>query len=437
MKLIPGALAALLLAVPLRAAQTPLGADAGANADGSIPAWTGGLTEPVKGYKKFGHYPDPFAADKPLFVIDASNMAKYADHLTPGQMAMMKKYPTYKLPIYTTRRSASFPKAHYDETAANAGKTVLAPGGNGVVGASGGIPFPTPKNGLEAIWNHLLRYRGDTYAMSWSQAAVTRGGDYTLVRFDYEYEFDYGNTAKTAAQRVPNKIVSFLQTVTAPARLAGQVLLVNDYVDQIKEPRQAWTYNPGQRRVRVAPNIAYDNPGTASDGLRTNDDFAMYNGATDRYEWTLVGKKEMYIPYNSFALSGSGVRYKDILTPGHINTEKARYELHRVWVVEAKLKAGTSHMYARRTFFIDEDTWAVVWIDKYDSRGELWRTAEMHSVNFYDVPMYYGTIEVHYDLQSGRYLAMGLRNEEPVVYKEMASSPGRFTPAGLRQMGRR
>ena len=294
-----------------------------------------------------------------------------------------------------------------------------------------------PKDGLETIWNVLLRYKGDTYAMTWNQAAVTRDGAYTLVRFEYEYDFSYSNVSKPAAEREPNKLTNFLQIVTAPARLAGQVLLVHETVDQVKQPRSAWIYNPGQRRVRLAPNVAYDNPGTAADGLRTSDDFGMYNGATDRYDWKLVGKQEMYIPYNSYKLGSNTLKYADILKPGHINPEHTRYELHRVWVVEATLKPGASHIYKRRTFYIDEDSWAIVVTDKYDARDQLWRVSEQHSMNFYDVPMYYGTVEVHSDLQSGRYIAMGLRNEESKVYQPIRRSAADFTPANLRNLGTR
>ena len=195
--------------------------------------------------------------------------------------------------------------------------------------------------------------------------------------------------------------------MTAPARLAGQILLVHEYADQVKSPRQAWTYNPGQRRVRLAPNVAYDNPGTAADGLRTNDDFFMYNGATDRYDWKLVGKREIYIPYNAYRLNGNAVKYTDVIRPNHLNPELARYELHRVWVVEATIKTGTSHIYPKRTFYIDEDSWAVAVTDKYDGRGELWRVAELHPINFYNVPMHYPAMEVHHDLQSSRYIGDG------------------------------
>ena len=429
------AVAAAVGAAELGRDLTPMGAQAAGNAARTIPAWTGGVTAPVAGYKPGGHYPDPYADDRILFTIDVSNMEQHKDKLSPGQMALLRKYPTWKMNVYPTRRSTAYPKGHYDETAANVGRARLVAGGNGVVGTSGGIPFPMPKNGLEVIWNSLLRYRGDTYAMTWNQAAVTRDGSYTPVRFEYEYDFSYGNLGKSEKEREPNKLTNFLQTVTAPARLAGQILLVHETVDQVTEPRTAWTYNPGQRRVRLAPNVAYDNPGTASDGLRTNDDFQMFNGATDRYEWKLVGKQELYIPYNSYKLTGNALKYKDILRPGHINPEHARYELHRVWVVEATLKPSTRHLYKKRVFYIDEDSWAVAVTDKYDARGELWRVSEQHAINFYDVPMYYGTVEVHHDLQSGRYLAMGLRNEEPVVYQRIKRSPADFTPAGLRRLG--
>ena len=418
---------------------TPMGAEKAANAAGTIPAWDGGITKIPAGvnFKTGGTYPDPFPDDKPLFTITAATADKYKDNLAPGQLAMLKQYPTYKLNVFTSRRTAAYPEGHYKETKECAGKAKLAAGGNGVVGCTGGTPFPIPSNGNEAIWNMILHYKGDTFAQHWAQAAVTASGDFALVKFEYEYDLSYGNLSKPVAQREQNKILNYLQVTTAPARLAGQILLVHETVDQAKEPRSAWTYNPGQRRVRLAPNVAYDNPGTAADGLRTNDDFGMFNGATDRYEWKLVGKKEMYIPYNSYRMSDPKLKYNDLLRPGHLNQDLARYELHRVWVVDATLKPGTSHIYSRRTFYIDEDSWNVVAIDKYDGRGQLWRFSEQHSETWYDVPMWFGTIEVHHDLQSRRYIAMGLRSEEKVIYQPIKRSPADYTPQNLRNLGTR
>ncbi len=418
---------------------TPMGAEKAANAAGTIPAWDGGITKvPASvNFKTGGTYPDPFPDDKLLFTITAATADKYKDNLSPGQMAMLKQYPTYKLNVFTTRRTAAYPEGHYKETKECAAKAKLAAGGNGVVGCTGGTPFPIPKNGNEAIWNMILHYKGDTFAQHWAQAAVTASGDFALVKFEYEYDLSYGNLSKTAAQREPNKVLNYLQVTTAPARLAGQILLVHETVDQAREPRSAWTYNPGQRRVRLAPNVAYDNPGTAADGLRTNDDFGMYNGATDRYDWKLVGKKEMYIPYNSYRMSDPKLKYNDLLKAGHLNQDLARYELHRVWVVDATLKPGTSHIYSRRTFYIDEDSWNVVAIDKYDGRGQLWRFSEQHSETWYDVPMWFGTVEVHHDLQSRRYIAMGLRSEEKVIYQPIKRSAADYTPQNLRNLGTR
>ena len=418
---------------------TPMGAEKAGNTAGTIPAWDGGITKvPANvNFKPGGLYPDPFPNDKPLFTIASGNMDKYKDNLSPGQMAMMKQYPDYKLNVYTTRRTAAFPEGSYKETRDCAAKAKLSTGGNGVVGCVGGTPFPIPKSGNEAIWNHILHYKGDTFAQHWAQAAVTASGDFALVKFEYEYDLSYGNLLKPVAQREPNKNLNYLQVTTAPARLAGGILLVHETVDQAKEPRSAWTYNPGQRRVRLAPNVAYDNPGTAADGLRTNDDFGMYNGATDRYEWKLVGKKEMYIPYNSYRMSDPKLKYTDQLRPGHMNQDLARYELHRVWVVEAMLKPGTSHIYARRTFYLDEDSWNAVLIDKYDGRGQLWRFAELHNENWYNVPMWFGTVEVHHDLQSRRYIAMGLRSEEKVIYDPIKRNPADYSPQNLRNIGTR
>ncbi len=416
---------------------TPIGAEKAGNAAGTIPAWDGGISKAPAGFVSGGHYPDPFADDKVLFTIDAGNAEKYKENLAPGQLALFKRYPDWKMKVYPTRRSAAYPAGLYAETKANATKVKLVSGGNGFEGTNGGVPFPIPQDGLEAIWNHLTVYKGDTYATSWAQAPVTASGDYNLVKSDFEYDFVYSNQKKTPAQREDNLLFYFLQIIKEPARLAGSILLVDDFVNQVKTPRKAWTYNPGQRRVRLAPTVVYDNPGTAADGLRTNDDFFMYNGATDRYDWKLVGKKEMYIPYNAYKVNGPTLKVKDVLKPGHVNPEPLRYELHRVWVVEANLKKGTSHLYKKRTFYIDEDSWIIHAIDKYDNRDQLWRYDELHSYGYYDVPFLAPGLEVKYDLQSGRYIALSLRNEEKVVYQPISRTPADFTPDALRTKGTR
>ena len=424
-------------AAQLGASLTPIGAEKAGNADGTIPAWDGGLTQVQPGFKTGGAYPDPYASEKPKFTISKANLAQYKEHLSPGQIAMFERYPNWKMRVFPTHRSAAMPQGFYDETKANATKVNLVENGNGFEGTTGGTPFPIPQDGLEAIWNHLTTYNGDTYATSWAQAAVTAGGDYNLVRFDYEYDFLYSNQQRKPEERDTERLLYFLQIVKDPPRLAGSILLVHDYTNQIKNPRKAWTYNPGQRRVRLAPSVSYDNPGTASDALRTNDDFGMYNGATDRYDWKLVGKKEMYIPYNSYQIASPDYKIKDVLQPGHINPDLGRYELHRVWVVDATLKDGTSHIYKRRTFYIDEDSWRVHLVDKYDNRDQLWRFAELHTYEYYDVPFLGPALEVHYDLQSGRYIAMNIKNEDDSGYHAVKRNDSDFTPSTLRDKGKR
>ena len=410
---------------------TPMGAIQAGNAAGTIPPWTGGITSPPAGYTPGDHHIDPFAGDRVQFTINAGNAAQFAGQLTAGHQAMLQQYPTFSMNVYPTRRSASVPQRIYDATIANASSARLVENGNGVAGASVGIPFPIPENGLEAIWNHLLRYRGETVRRRYGQANPTAGGAYTMVKIDENIVFPYamGDTG--------NISVLFRQEITAPARLAGEILLVHETINQIAEPRQAWTYNPGQRRVRRAPNIAYDNPGTAADGLRTSDNLDIFNGAPDRYNWELLGRREMYVPYNSYRLHSNELEYDDIIRPGHLNPEHLRYELHRVWVVDATLREGTSHIYARRTFYLDEDSWQIVAVDHYDRRGQLWRVAEAHGINYYDLPTFWTTLDAIYDLQSGRYTANGFDNQEPMYSFSENLDSGDFTPNALRRAGRR
>ena len=418
---------------------TPVGAVRAGNPDGSIPAWTGGITALPAGYNKGDHHADPFGNDQVLYTITSANYKEYVANLSPGQVKLFETYPdTYKMPVYPTRRSASYPDSVYAATKVNALNGELLQGGNGIQNATMGIPFPIPQNGLEAIWNHTLRFRGDAVTRFGGQAAVTEGGAYTIIGFEEQLMIKYAEAGLTPAQLMDENILfKFKQSVTKPSRLAGTALLVHETVDQVKNPRQAWTYNTGQRRVRRAPNVAYDTPGSATDGLRTTDDYDMYNGSPNRYNWELKGKQELYVAYNSYKLHSDQLTYDDILKPHHINPDLTRFEKHRVWVVEANLKDEFRHVYVKRVFYIDEDSWQVLVADSYDDRGGLYRVALAYGLNYYEVPSPWSTLEVYHDLNSRRYLATGLDNEEEMYDFSVELSDREFTPQALRREGKR
>lgn len=431
----------VLAAVPanqvarLGADLTPVGAEKAGNADGSIPAWTGGLGKDAGSRDADGFLADPFASEQPLFTITADNVAQYQDKLTPGQLALFKRYPqTYRIPVYPTHRSVTMPQAYLDTTRKNAGQTVLAEGGNGLEHyQSGGLPFAVPQNGLEVIWNHIGRYRGLAFQRMVAQASPQANGAFTPSQIKQQLAYPVGLSDYSPAE-MANVLYLYREEFLAPARMAGGVLLVHETINQVKEPRMAWQYNAGQRRVRRAPQIAYDSPG--AEGMRTMDDFDMFNGSPDRFEWKLVGKKEMYIPYNSYRMSSPKLKYSDIIQPGHLNPEHARYELHRVWHLTATLKPGQRHVYSRRDLFIDEDSWQAAEADAYDGRGQLWRVSEGHGTFFYDQQVPQFSAETHYDVLSGRYAVGALFNEEKNAYQfDVTYSRKQFTPSALRASG--
>ncbi len=310
----------------LKGELTPLGAERAGNGK-DIPPWRGGLTVPALSYQEAGqHHPNPYPQDKPLFVITSANKSRYKEHLTDGQVALFETYPdTFQMPIYKTRRTAAAPEWVYDNTYKNAIRAELNTNGAGLRYAYGGIPFPIAKDGLEAIWNHIARWRGTFFSRQSSEVAVHQDGGFSLVTVQQDVLFNFYNP-KSTIDDLNNILFYYLSFTKAPARLAGGAVLVHETIDQIEEARQAWGYNAGQRRVRRAPNLAYDTPIAAADGLRYADDTDMYNGAPDRYNWKLLGKKEIFIPYNNYDLSSNNLTYKEILKPGHINPDFTRYE---------------------------------------------------------------------------------------------------------------
>lgn len=423
-------------AAQLGASLTPLGAEKAGNAAGTIPPWDGGLSSGAGNRDAAGFLSNPFATEQPLFTITVQNMAQYQDHLTPGQMAMLKRYPgTYQLPVYRSHRSANAPDFVYQAARENATRTRMVDGGNGLENFSTAMPFPIPQDGLEVVWNHITRYRGGSAKRSHVQATPLADGSFVPVHFKDQFTFR-DRVADFDPANPGNVLFYYKQLVIAPSRLAGDVLLVHEPLNQVKEPRLAWLYSAGQRRVRRAPQVSYDGPYPAADGQRVADNQDMFNGAPDRYEWKLVGKREIYIPYNSYRLDGADLKYSDIIKPGHINPELTRYELHRVWQVEATLKPGERHIYAKRVFFVDEDSWQIALADHYDARGALWRVAEGHLSPMYDLQIPWLGTEALYDLINGRYIVSGMHNEEKMALQfGFTSSAAEYTAAALRSSG--
>ena len=413
---------------------TPVGAQRSGNAAGTIPPWTGGLTQPPDSYRPGYHETDPFPADQPLFQINASNATQYAQQLTPGQLALLQRYPdTWYMYVYETRRTGSFPEYVYAAIAENAASAqVLMEGSGGVEGAKVSSPFPQPESGVEAVWNHNLRYRGLRVNRMEGSAAVTRRGRYTLVVSRQDWGFPYALAHSTPfTERYPNVLLAVKSKVLAPALLSGDGTLVFETINQTDDPRKVWVYPRALRRVLRSPQFGYEIPGASSDSLRTVDDFGLYNGPPDRYDWQLLGKREIYIPYNAYNLHGPQLKDRNIVRTGHINPEHARYELHRVWVVEGVLKPDARHIYGRRVFYMDEDSWQIAVADSYDTDGELWRVNEAHAINYYTVPVLWSTLEVYHDLLQGRVLVNGLDNQYRPYEFRTTSDAREFSPNAL------
>jgi len=424
-------------AAKLGVSLTPIGAEEAGNKAGTIPAWKGGVTKlpPMfDGYKRGDgdYYPDPFPEDKPLFKITAANASQHADKLPTGAARRLTLNPKLYYNVYVSRRTATYPDAIYAATKANALSAELV-GDDEIQNATLGFPFPIPNNGAEAIVNHRVRYRGDSVALTGNTIVVNRNGQFDVNGFETSVQFLYSNVGK-AAQPGNELIFQLIRKDTSPARLAGNITLV---WDKLNGSREAWQYSPGTGRVRQAPSVAFDNPAAGADALQNIDQTDMFNGSQSRYTWKLVGKKEMYVAYNNYRLVRPELKLKDIIQPGHLNPEHLRYELHRVWVVDAELKPGSGNLYKKRRFYLDEDSWSILAVDCYDSRNTLWRYQEGFVVPLIVDKAVVSAPQVTYDFFAGRYVVNNLPNEMGFIAKFGLSFPqGFFTPQNLKKLGR-
>lgn len=383
-------------AAQLKTTLTPLGAERAANKDGTIPEWTGAYVKALPGATP-GQHPDPFSSEKPRLTITVKNMAQFSDKLSEGTMAMLKKYADYRVDVYPTHRTAGAPQGVYDKTFSAATQAKLTPDGQTFEGAWGGVPFPIPKNGNEVVWNHLVHPRPASVDLDFQVFVGSPDGKRALATKGEMHE-QSAYYQPGATPEATSKVYQYYRfNTTAPVFKAGEAVLVHESLDMSTEP-QAWQYLVGQRRVRRAPTVSYDTPDFMAAGANYFDEVYGLRSRLDRYNWKLVGKQELYVPYNtnSFFQVGEGKAF----VPFHTNPDHVRWEQHRVWVVEATLAEGKRHAVPKRRFYIDEDSWAVLLADGYDAEGKLWRTTQVFNMTVPEAEMMSSTFTAIYNLQA-------------------------------------
>jgi hypothetical protein len=416
----------------LKTTLTPMGSERAANADGSIPAWTGGYTTVPPGYQPGHPRIDPFAAERPLYSITAKNMDAYAAKLTEGSKAMLKRYPTYRIDVYPSHRTAAAPQWVYENTFKNATRAKTPNNGGTVEGAYGSYPFPIPKTGNEVMWNHVLRWRGEAMELALHATVLGSDGKPALAAdMTNEANFPY-NFKDGTPEKQQGEFWNIYQTMKGPSFRAGEILLIRDHLD-VKDGRQAWQYLVGQRRVRRFPTLGYDTPNPVNSGVDLVDQAFGFNGFQDKYDWKLVGKKEMLIPYN---LNGFFLKKEaDVLKANHLNPDFVRWELHRVWVVEATLAQGKRHVQPKRMYYMDEDTWTVSLADNWDAQGNLWSVNMTLPLIVPEAPGVLTENFATFDLNKSSYSATLINGVTPQM-KIVAPFPeSNFTPESMAARG--
>ncbi|MCO8312939.1 DUF1329 domain-containing protein [Pseudomonas mandelii] len=408
---------------------TPLGGEVAASSDGAIPAWTppGKQDEGWShGQVRGEHW--KFKNDKPLFSINSGNVSQYASKLSPGQVELFKKIPGYRMDVYPTRRSCGVPNFVADNTKQNVGFAKLDADGLALQEAHvPGIPFPLPSTGAEVMWNMKMRYRGVGFEMSKTVSGLSpRKGsdDWLRTSTDWFMYTPWGEKGSALFSSFDRLEVATYFSYYDPAALAGQAGVVTT-----KAGEQATTfyYFPGQRRVRRMPSYSYDAPQIGLDNQYTIDESNVFFGPMDRFDWKLIGKQEMLVPYNSFGAYDNSAKIDDVAKRDYIAPESRRYELHRVWVVEATVRPGMRHQAPKRLFYIDEDSWNALMAVDYDKQGQIWKVREGYTIPVYETGSCDMEAQAQYNLVDGRYLydmtSIGVGKDDHRWLTESAGNP--------------
>jgi Protein of unknown function (DUF1329) len=432
-----GAPAALAQASQLGSTLTQFGATKSGTVDGLVPAYSGGfaaMSNLPQGASDGSSYGDPFAGEKPIFTVTNANMQQYAKFLSPGQVAMLDRYGNqgFRMDVYPSHRTVSYPSWVLQDTVKNAQTAQEIPGGDGVTGVYGGIPFPVPTDGYQVMWNNYLSYQAADCKMHFSNYLVDTTGALTdLGSIDNEWAEPYYDPS---ANTLNDKFYRYYSVrYITPAAESGTTFLFKYPINFEQSDDVTYFYSPGTRRVRLAPEYRYDTPISAYGGAQDYDELQLFYGRMDRFDFKLVGEREMLVSYNDYKIAPA--TGKALVGPHFLNPDLIRWEVHRVWVINATLKPGERHKYSRWNFYVDEDSWRILASESYDQNNNIYRVGfDFPWANYTqgDATSLAYTYSI-YDLSKGDYFVAWLMDNKSDHWtcSNALPSMSRFTPQAI------
>jgi len=387
---------------------TPIGAERAGNQDGSIPAYEGGET-PLPGWSwgKVRSQYSNFKDEKPLFSIDASNVSRYAEHLTEAQIVALQTVPGYRMDVYPSHRTCNIDPVYAERSRQNATEARIGADGWSLEHArTAGVPFPIPQSGVQALYNSRFRPQGIGYVFDKGTTMISpRPGSREFTAYAWHLvTYLSSQRADKASVESDGAIEFYVHYAFAePAAMRGQAFIGISYVNKSLE---SYYYFPGQRRVRRMPNYVFDAPVVGFENQYLNDEQLMLWSTLDRFEYRLLGKKEIYIENNALRMLDFDASPAQVFGKSFVDPAYRRFELHRVWVVDAKLKPGTNHLVPHRVYYLDEDSWSIAAVTEYDQKGRIWKLLESSLIPIWELGGSCGYMAYTiWDLLGGRYVA--------------------------------
>jgi len=399
------------------------GAEKAGNAQGTIPAYSGGMKTPPPGYSaQPGRWIDPFADEIPIISITAANLAEHEDKVLPGVRELIRRWPdSYRINVYPSHRSyPELSERRREGTLRNIETCQLAGNGLGLAGCWHGIPFPLPASGMEAMWNHLIRPMPVFSTARGTSYVVDAGGNKTATTANHFYYGQYWDPELNPDDPLSHYFIRSLSTTLSPPREAGTATVIH-YSLNPQTDQRTWSYTRGQRRTRLAPEFAYDTPVASVGGGIFYDEVSQFAGRMDRFDFKLIGKREYYVPYNTVRVLFSPA--EQTIGDKHVNPDVMRWELHRVWVVEATLKPGMRHAAKKRYYYLDEDSWYILASEGYDQADTIFRVMFSHNapdyVNGQGIVNFISSLQA-YNLATGVYLFFSHYGQKDEYYRPVA-----------------